>query len=406
MTFGEIKKFIERIAPILELSDEEIKLLQTAQHIHKADLEVNGKKYPAFRVQFNNARGPFKGGIRFHSEVDEDEVISLSFWMTLKTAVADLPLGGGKGGVRVNPKKLSIKEIEELSREYIRAFYKEIGEHKDIPAPDVYTTPQIMAWMRQEYEKLVGHSAPGVITGKPLNYGGSQVRDIATALGGVYVLQEAVRKLQITGRRVAIQGFGNAGYVMSQLLYDAGYTIVAVSDSKGGVYSENGIDPTKALEIKKSGALLESYCFGEGNCRSLNNEEILELDVDILVPAALGGVITEKNARRIKAKIIVELANGPTSNEADKILHSKNILVLPDILANSGGVTVSYFEWQQNLSGVVWSKEDIKEKLKTRIVNAFNQLWAEYDANEYDLRTTAYLVAIRKVLEAEKKRGN
>jgi glutamate dehydrogenase/leucine dehydrogenase len=328
--------FLKKIAEIAGLSDEEVKKLSTPNHVWEAELEVSGKKYPAYRVQFNNNRGPYKGGIRFHPEVDKQEVTDLSFWMTLKTAIADLPLGGGKGGVTVNPKELSKQEVEELSRAYIRAFHKHLGPQKDIPAPDVYTNPQIMAWMREEYEKIVGYDAPGVITGKPLDKGGSLVRDIATALGGVYILEEAVKKIGLTSKKVAIQGFGNAGSNVAKLLHGLGYTIVAVSDSKGGVYSEEGIVPEKAEEIKKAGGMLGCYCLGsvcsleempkEGPCRVITNEELLELPVDILIPSALSEVINAKNAAKVQAKIVLELANGPTTNEADEILHKKKML--------------------------------------------------------------------------------
>jgi glutamate dehydrogenase/leucine dehydrogenase len=399
MSFAKVTEFLEKIAPFANLNQEELKLLKTPEHILEGEIEVSGKKYPAFRVQFNSARGPFKGGIRFHPEVDKDEVTALAFWMTLKTAVADIPLGGGKGGVRINPKELSEQELEELSRAYVRAFYKDLGPEKDIPAPDVYTTPQIMGWMLDEYEKLVGHKAPAMITGKPLELGGSKVRDIATALGGVYVLEEAVTKLGLESKRVAIQGFGNAGMNMAKLLHKRGFTIVAVSDSKGGVYDEEGLDINKAEECKKSGNL--------GSCggRVITNDELLELDVDILIPAALGDVITKENADDIKAVIVLELANGPTTTEADDILHSKDILLLPDVLANSGGVTVSYFEWVQNLKNESWNENFIKEKLKEKMVIAFTQLWNVYDSSIADFRTTAYIHAIKKVVVAEKKRG-
>ena len=412
MTF---KTFLRKIAPIANINDKELKILSTPEHVHKAELDVSGKKYPAFRVQFNNARGPYKGGIRFHPDVDEEEVTDLAFWMTLKTAVADLPLGGGKGGVQVNPKELSLKEIEELSRAYMRAFHEFLGENKDIPAPDVYTNPQIMAWMRNEFEKITAKTAPGVITGKPLDYGGSQVRDVATALGGVYVLEEAVKKLSLGSKRVAIQGFGNAGMNAAKILHSLGYKIVAISDSKGGVYNEDGIDPEKALQIKKAGGMLGCYCLGtvcsleempkDGPCRGISNEELLELDVDILIPAALEKAIHKENAAKVKAKIVLELANGPTTSEADDTLHDRGVLVLPDILANSGGVTVSYFEWQQNLSGESWTEEEVREKLNERIVAAFNQIWEAYSGSKHDFRTNTYILAIKRVLDAERKRG-
>jgi glutamate dehydrogenase (NAD(P)+) len=409
MTF---ETFLNKISKIANLTKKELELLSKPEHVWKSELEVSGKKYPAFRIQFNNARGPYKGGIRFHPEVDREEVTDLSFWMTLKTAVADLPLGGAKGGVRVNPKELSINEIEELSREYVRVFHEHLGPQKDIPAPDVYTNPQIMAWMRDEYEKVVGHDVPGVITGKPLNKGGSKVRDVATALGGVYILEEAVKKLNI-GKRVAIQGFGNAGSHMAKILHNLGYKIVAISDSKGGVYNENGIDPERASEVKKKRGTLGIYCVGtvceptilvkEG--KKITNEELIETDVDILIPAALAGVITKENATKVKAKLVLELANGPTTTEADDILHSRDVILIPDILGNSGGVTVSYFEWLQNNSGKYWEENEVKKKLKEKMVSAFVSLWSEFEKNDYDLRTNAYVFAIKKVLDAERERG-
>ncbi|MBT4539525.1 Glu/Leu/Phe/Val dehydrogenase [Candidatus Woesearchaeota archaeon] len=390
--------FLNKVTPLLNLSTEQLKNISTPNHVHFAELELSGKKYPAWRVQFNNSRGPYKGGIRFHPDVNEEEVTDLAFWMTLKTAVANLPLGGGKGGVKVNPKELSLEEIEELSRKYVQAFHSFIGPEQDIPAPDVYTTPQIMAWMKNEYEKIVGHPAPGVITGKPLEFGGSEVRNIATALGGVYVTQEAIKKLNITGKRVAVQGFGNAGSVMAQLLYERGYTIVAISDSKSGIYNPEGIDPEEALVIKQK---LGSIATVPGDKISSNG--VLTVDCDILVPAALDGVITKENANEIKAKLIVELANGPTTAEADELLYQRDITVLPDVLANAGGVTVSYFEWVQNQSNGHWDAITVKTKLKEKMITAFDQLWELYQQNDYNLRTTAYLHAIKKVLSAENK---
>ena len=258
MTFTNVVTFLKKIAPLAKLSKKEIQSLQTPDRILKAELVLNGKKYPAYRVQFNNARGPYKGGIRYHPEVSEDEVKSLAFWMTIKTATTDLPLGGGKGGITVDPKKLSKKELEELSRLYVRAFYKHLGPDTDVPAPDVYTTPEIMGWMLNEYERLAGKKSPAFITGKPLELGGSKVRDIATALGGVYVLEEAVKKIGLKEKKVAIQGFGNAGGTMAELLAERGYSIVAVSDSKGGIYDAKGLDIQEVIRIKESkGTVIE-----------------------------------------------------------------------------------------------------------------------------------------------------
>lgn len=402
MAYAEIIKFLEKIAPLADLSEKELALLQKPQNILEAELDLKGKKYPAYRVQHNNSRGPFKGGIRFHPEVSLDEVKSLAFWMTLKTAVADLPLGGGKGGVRVNPKELSQEELEELSRAYVRAFYEHLGSDKDVPAPDVYTTPQIMAWMLDEYEKLTGKKDPGMITGKPLDKGGSLVRDIATALGGVYVLEEAVKKLNLMEKTVAIQGFGNAGMNAAKLLAERGFKVVAVSDSKGAIYNKEGLDVQEVVRVKNETGSVVNY----SNVEKITNEQLLVLDCTVLVPSALSDVITKENAEEVKAKIIVELANGPTTPEADGILHRKQVLVLPDILANAGGVTVSCFEWQQNKANERWSEEVVKQKLKEKMVVAFDQLWEAYAGKDYDFRTATYLLAIKKVLAAEKTAGH
>ena len=404
MDFSTITTFLDKIGNIINLTEKELELLKTAKRIHKTELELNNKKYPAFRVQYNDSRGPTKGGIRYHPEVDLDEVKALAFWMSLKTAVADIPFGGGKGGITVNPKELSQAELEELSRKYIQAFYKHIGPTKDIPAPDVYTTPQIMAWMMDEYEKITGELAPGVITGKPLELGGSKVRDIATALGGVYVLEEAAKKISLTDKSVVIQGFGNAGMNAAKLLAERGYKIIAVSDSKGGVYSNAGLDVDKLISVKKETRSVINYTDTEKE--KISNNFLLELDCAILVPTALSGSITIENADKIKAKIILELANGPTTPEADNILHKKKILVIPDILANAGGVIVSYFEWVQNNYGYYWGAEVVESRLKKKLVNAFDEIWKEYSPQDYDFRTTTYILAIKRILIVERLRGN
>ncbi len=402
MKYTDIIHFLEKIGKIANLSEAELEILKTPQYIHEAELEVSEKRYMAYRVQHNNARGPFKGGIRYHPEVSLDEVKALSFWMSIKTATADIPMGGGKGGITVNPKELSKEEIEELSRAYIRAFYEVIGPQVDIPAPDVYTTPEIMAWMRDEYEKLVGEKAPGVITGKPLDAGGSLVRDIATALGGVYVLEEAIKKIDLSKRSVAIQGFGNAGMNAAKLLITRGFRIVAVSDSKGGIFNAEGLNVEELVNVKSETGSVVNY---EG-AEKISNENLLELDVAILIPSALENQITKNNAEKIKAKVVLELANGPTTTEADKILHSKKVLVLPDILANAGGVTVSYFEWIQNNEDKYWDEETVKSRLKVKMVNAFEQIWNEYSGNKHDFRTNTYVLAVKKILDAERARGN
>jgi len=400
MTFSSIKHFLEKIAPLTKLSKKELKILETSDRVLKATLVVNGKQYPAFRIQYNNARGPYKGGIRYHPDVSEEEVMSLAFWMTIKTAVADIPFGGGKGGVKVDPKKLSEKELEELSRAYVRAFYKSLGPQQDIPAPDVYTTPQIMAWMLNEYEKLVGHKAPGFITGKPLEFGGSKVRDIATALGGVYILEEAVKKVPLKQKTAIVQGFGNAGMNAVILLAERGYLIVGVSDSQGGIYNPKGLDVHKLVAVKEEKGSVVHY--GDGT--EVTNEELLTLPCGVLVPSALGGVIIEKNAQKIQAAIVLELANGPTTPEADGILHQRGILVLPDVLANSGGVTVSYFEWVQNNSNTSWDEAMVKRKLQDKMVPAFNKIWEVYAQNTFSFRTAAYVHAVQKIVDAMKGR--
>jgi len=401
MSFAEIKTFLDKIGKIMGLNEKELDLLSTPNHVLKADLEVNGKSYPAFRVQFNNARGPYKGGIRFHPEVDEDEVKSLAFWMSLKTSVVDLPLGGGKGGVKVDSHKLNKAELEELSRKFMQAFYEYLGPEKDIPAPDVYTTPEIMAWMKDEYEKLVGHQAPGVITGKPLEQGGSPVRDIATALGGVYVLEEAMTQLNLEEKTVAIQGFGNAGMNAAKLLISRGYKVLAVSDSKGGVFNDEGLDVDVLIGVKQeTGSVINYY-----GAKQISNEDLLQLDCSVLVPSALADMITKDNANSVQAKVILELANGPTTLEADEILYNKGTLVLPDILANAGGVTVSYFEWQQNQRNEKWDEGNIKKKLQDKMVTSFNHLWEAYNSNDLDFRTNTYIYAIRKIILAEKNNG-
>jgi len=374
------------------------------------------KVFTGYRSQFNNALGPYKGGIRYHWDVSVDEVKALSFWMMVKCATVNIPMGGGKGGVIVNPKELSEGELERLSRGYVRGLWRNIGSDKDVPAPDVYTTPQIMGWMRNEYEKLVGHADPGVITGKNIEDGGSEARGYSTAQGGVYMVRELTRKMgwNVAGTTVAIQGFGNAGSFMAKILHAEGYKIVAVSDSKGGVYSEDGIDPDKAEKIKNDGGMLGCYCVGtvcnideqvsdDGPCRKITNEQLLELPVDILVPAALENVITQDNASRIQAKSIVELANGPTTPEADEVLKEKGVTVVPDVLANAGGVTVSYFEWDQNVKGEHWTEQDVLTKLEKIMVDAFNEVWETKEKYAIDMRTAAFVKAIERVADNMKE---
>jgi glutamate dehydrogenase/leucine dehydrogenase len=361
----------------------------------------NGKTrvFIGYRSQFNDARGPFKGGIRFHPGVNESEVKALSAWMTWKTAAVNLPLGGGKGGVIVNPKELSETELEALSRGYIKALYNVLGPTIDVPAPDVYTNGQIMAWMLDEYESIVGHHAPGVITGKPLSSGGSAGRGEATAQGGVYVLEEAVIKLGLgKDAKVAIQGLGNAGGTMAKLLARQGYKIVAVSDSQAAIYNGDGFEVEALLKHKAEGKNLAEF-------GGQVVENILAVEADILIPAALENSITAENVDLIKAKLIVELANGPITPEADKVLAQKNILVIPDILANAGGVAVSYFEQVQNAYNYYWTEEEVAEKLKKLMKDSFNQAWAKKEQYQATMRMGVYALAVGRVAEAMKFRG-
>ncbi len=362
------------------------------------------KTFTGFRVQYNDARGPTKGGLRFHPEETIDTVKALAAWMTWKCAVVGIPYGGGKGGVICNPKELSERELEGIARGFVRAIGRFIGPEKDIPAPDVYTTPQIMAWMMDEYSKIVGYNSPGVITGKPLPLGGSLGRGDATARGTVYCIIEAAKVLglELKGATVAIQGYGNAGYFCGTLMEElTGAKVVAVTDSRGGIYNPNGIDPEAAFQHKqKSGSLA-----GFGGHQAITNAEILELDVDVLIPAAIENVITDRNAANVKAKIVAEAANGPTTPEADAILHKNGIYVIPDFLCNAGGVTVSYFEWVQNIGGYYWPIEDVHTKLKAKMVQAFHETHNMAQENNVDNRIGAYMVSVQRVAEAMKLRG-
>ncbi len=360
--------------------------------------------YRGYRVQYNDARGPCKGGIRWHPDETLDTIRALAAWMTWKTAVMDIPLGGGKGGIVCNPKELSPTEQERLARGYIRTVWQILGEETDIPAPDVYTNPQIMAWMMDEYSIIKGHMVPGMITGKPLAVGGSAGRVDATARGGIYTVREAAKVLQLNleGATAAIQGYGNAGLFTHQLAVEVlGMKVVAVSDSKGGIYNEKGLDfKAVARHKKETGSVVNAH-----NTTPLTNEELLELNVTVLFPSALENVITQENADRIKANIIAELANGPTTPEADKILFEKNICVLPDFLCNAGGVTVSYFELVQNAYNYYWPLETVHKRLDAKMTEAFHAVNQVAQAKKVHNRLAAYLVAVQRVAEAAKLRG-
>ena len=360
--------------------------------------------FHGYRVQYNDARGPCKGGIRFHPDETIDTVRALAAWMTWKTSVVDIPLGGGKGGVICNPKELSEGELERLSRAFFSKLAYFVDPVRDVPAPDVYTTPQIMAWMLDEFEKARGYKAPGVITGKPLPLGGSQGRGDATARGGVYTVREAAKQLglNLKGASCAIQGYGNAGYYAATLSRELlGMKVVAVTDSRGGVMNKDGLDPEKLNDHKrKTGSVV-----GAPGTAPISNEEVLELDVMVLYPSALENVITDRNAARVKARIIAELANGPTTPEADVILHKNGRFVIPDFLCNAGGVTVSYFEQVQNAYNYYWELEDVHQRLDKKMTKAFADVYDMHKRFEVHMRLAAYLVAVQRVAEAMKLRG-
>jgi len=361
--------------------------------------------FHGFRVQYNDARGPCKGGIRFHPEETIDTVRALAAWMTWKTAVVDIPLGGSKGGVICNPKQMSEAELERLSRSYVRQVGRLLGDHMDVPAPDVYTTPQIMAWMLDEYEFMHGgRHEPGMITGKPVAVGGSLGRGDATARGGCYIVREAAEVLgmKTEGATVAIQGFGNAGQYAALLAEELlGARIVAVSDSRGGVINEKGLDAGVAVKHKlETGTVLDLP-----ESKPISNEDLLELDVDVLFPAALENVITEETAPRIKARISCELANGPQVPEADEILHANGVLFVPDFLANAGGVTASYFEMVQNITNYYWDAERANRELDAKMTQSFHDVYECAQSEKVHMRMAAYMVAVQRVVEAMRLRG-
>ncbi len=368
--------------------------------------------FRAIRCHHDDSRGPTKGGIRYHPEVTLGEVQALALWMTIKCAVVDIPYGGAKGGVVVDPKQLSPMELERLSRQYMRAMADFVGPDVDIPAPDVYTNARIMGWMADEYQTIKRVNAPGVITGKPVALGGSEGREEATGRGAWVVIKELAdrRGLDPKETTVAIQGFGNAGYNLAKLLAEDGYRIVAASDSKGAIYSEDGFDPESLYQIKqKKGQLEAVYCKGSVcdavDHDKISNEELLELEVDLLVPAALGGVITEENAKKIKAPVVVEVANGPITSDAQTILDDRDVTVVPDVLANAGGVTVSYFEWVQNRQGYPWSLEQVRERLEEKMAGAFKDTWYVHEHEKLGMRSAAYAVALRRLQQAIEAEG-
>ena len=362
------------------------------------------KVLKGFRVQYNDARGPLKGGIRFHPQETIDTVKALAAWMTWKCSVVNIPLGGSKGGVICDPKSMSTGELERLCRSYVDQVWKFVGPEIDIPAPDVYTTPQMMAWMMDEYSKIKGYPVPGMITGKPIAVGGSQGRGDATARGGVYCIRETAKHLNmdLSKATVAVQGYGNAGSYGAMLMKEMiGAKTVAASDTRGGIFNPGGLDPQAVLEHKQK----TSSVVGFPGAESISNEELLELDVDVLLPSALENVITGANAGRVKARVIGELANGPTTPEADEILYENNVFVIPDFLCNAGGVTVSYFEWVQNVGGYYWELEEVHARLDKKMTTAFYEVLKASLEHKVNMRVAAYMVAVSRVAEAMKLRG-
>ncbi|GIQ65639.1 Glu/Leu/Phe/Val dehydrogenase [Paenibacillus cisolokensis] len=399
---------IEEAASHLQLPAHVVEFLKKPKRVLSVNFPVKMddgtvRVFEGFRSQHNDALGPNKGGIRFHPDVTMDEVKALSMWMSFKCGVVGLPYGGGKGGVICDPRKLSKGELERVSRGFMEAIAEIVGPEKDIPAPDVYTTPEIMGWMMDTYSRLRGAFTPGVITGKPLIVGGSKGRNEATARGCVFTIEEAMRQLgkPMQGATVAIQGYGNAGRIAAKLLSEQGCTIVAVSDSGGAIYLPEGLPVDEIGRLKDEKGSVRYF----EAANAITNEELLELEVDILIPAALENVITAANASRIKAKIVAEAANGPTTPEADKVLFEKGIVVIPDILANAGGVTVSYFEWVQNLANFYWSEEEVNSKLKVKMTESYGVVSELASKHNVPLRTAAYMVSIQRIAEAMKARG-
>ncbi|MEM9803889.1 MAG: Glu/Leu/Phe/Val dehydrogenase [Cyanobacteria bacterium P01_D01_bin.56] len=408
---------LERALKYVAISDDAAERLKAPKASLKVSIPVRMddgslRVFEGYRVQFDDTRGPTKGGIRFHPQVNLDEVQSLAFWMTFKCAAVNIPFGGAKGGVTLNPKELSKAELERLSRGYIDAIANFIGPDTDIPAPDVYTNPMIMGWMMDQYSIIQRQRSPAVITGKPVALGGSLGRNTATGTGAFYVLEAMMAHLgrSPSSTTVAVQGFGNAGSVVARHLFDAGYTVVAVSDSRGGIYTPNGLDIPSLQKFKaETRAMQAVYC--DGSVCSLveheviTNDDLLTLDVDILIPAALENQITSNNAADIQARYIFEVANGPISADADDILEANGITVFPDILVNAGGVTVSYFEWVQNRSGLYWPLDDVNQRLKQQMVSAAETIWQLTHTHKTSVRTAAYIHALNGLGAAMDARG-
>lgn len=386
---AQINKFSPEFLARMQVPDREVRI-----NIPVSMDDGSNKVFEGYRVEWNNALGPYKGGIRYHADTEINEVKALAFWMALKCAVANIPMGGGKGGITVDPKTLSKTELEKLSRGWVRGMADILGPKKDVPAPDVNTTPEIMSWMNDEFMKLTGEKTGATFTGKPVEKGGSLGRGPATGLGGFYVFEALRTKLGLPEKcKVAVQGFGNVGSNAAEIFTEHGHTVVAISDSKGGIYKADGLDIAKLTEHKRATGSLSGF---EG-ATTITNEELLATECDLLIPAAFENVITEANADKVKAKVILELANGPVTPEADEILFKNNIAVIPDILANSGGVTVSCFEWDQNLKGEHWTEEDVFQKLNTLIGAASEQTFEKSKTLNTTLRMGAFILALERI---------
>ncbi|WP_026689456.1 Glu/Leu/Phe/Val family dehydrogenase [Alteribacter aurantiacus] len=385
---------------VYELMKEPLRMMTVRIPVRMDDGSI--KVFTGYRAQHNDAVGPTKGGVRFHPDVSETEVKALSIWMSLKAGIVDLPYGGGKGGIVCDPREMSFPELERLSRGYVRAISQIVGPTKDIPAPDVFTNSQIMAWMMDEYSRMKEFDSPGFITGKPIVLGGSHGRESATAKGVTICINEAAKKkgINIEGARVVIQGFGNAGSFLAKFMHDAGAKVVGISDVYGALHDPDGLDIDYLLDRRDSFGTV-SKLFKE----TLTNEELLELDCDILVPAAIENQITEQNADNIKAQIVVEAANGPTTIGATKMLSDRGVLLVPDVLASAGGVTVSYFEWVQNNQGYYWSEQEVEERLEKVMTQSFENVYRLSTTRNVDMRLAAYMVGVRKMAEASRFRG-
>jgi len=413
--FLDSQKQLKKIADILKIESEILQELEEPHRVIKFQIPVlmdNGKKkiFSGFRVQHNNALGPYKGGIRFHPDISEDEIKTLAMLMTWKCALVGLPFGGGKGGVIVEPRKLSRGELERLSRGYVQRVFPLIGPDTDIPAPDINTNPQIMAWMTDEYSKLKGEDSPAAFTGKPKDPWGLEGREEATGYGGVIILKKLQQIFGFKPKEttIAIQGFGNVGSNFAHFAFQEGYKIIALSEEEGGIYVSEGLNPEETLRCREQkGKIAECYCVGSvcdlNFGKQITNEELLEMEVDVLVPAAVENVITEKNAPKIKAKYIIEMANSPVTPQAEVILEKKGIISVPDILANAGGVIASYFEWLQSKEKKKWEKEKVFKELSKILERAFDTVWDLSKKEKINLRKAAYLLAIERVAKAMKK---